>query len=202
MQIRHHFLLSDRKFTIFEKRKRNIMKMKILAIAILCYAANSFAQNSDAYIEIELDGKKAWMHKTSGYVKYEHQAKTSTLKTQKNDAIKVNTTTSIYKVTDGDTYYSISNKHNISIAELLLWNDLSENHALHIGRTLKVSPQSSVKKTPLQTLKHSNTNQHTVTKGETLYSISRRYGIPVQSLLSKNNLNNTNISIGQKLTVQ
>nr|WP_317168163.1 glucosaminidase domain-containing protein [Leptobacterium flavescens] len=43
---------------------------------------------------------------------------------------------------------------------------------------------------------------YTVVKGDTLYSISRRYGLSVERLMRLNKLNNTNISIGQKLIVK
>lgn len=46
------------------------------------------------------------------------------------------------------------------------------------------------------------TNYHTVSKGETLFSISRRYGVTVDQLKSWNNIGSQNIiSIGQKLVV-
>lgn len=43
---------------------------------------------------------------------------------------------------------------------------------------------------------------HTVAKGDTLYNISRRYGITVDELIRLNNLNDTNIKIGQVLQVK
>jgi len=43
---------------------------------------------------------------------------------------------------------------------------------------------------------------HTVKKGETLYSISRKYKITVQQLKKSNNLSGNTISIGQKLIIK
>jgi flagellum-specific peptidoglycan hydrolase FlgJ len=43
---------------------------------------------------------------------------------------------------------------------------------------------------------------HTVKKGETLYSISRKYNIVVQQLKKVNNLSSNTISIGQKLIIK
>lgn len=43
---------------------------------------------------------------------------------------------------------------------------------------------------------------HTVIKGDTLYSISRKYGLSVEELKSMNGINSTNISIGQSLLIQ
>jgi LysM repeat protein len=43
---------------------------------------------------------------------------------------------------------------------------------------------------------------HTVEKGDTLYNISRRYGLTVDALKQLNNLTDNNIQIGQKLRVK
>lgn len=45
------------------------------------------------------------------------------------------------------------------------------------------------------------TRTHKVAKGETLYAIARKYGVTVDQILKANNLKNTNLSIGQKLTI-
>lgn len=43
---------------------------------------------------------------------------------------------------------------------------------------------------------------HTVAKGDTLYSLSRKYGVPVNDLMRVNNIKNaTQIQIGRKLTI-
>ena len=44
-------------------------------------------------------------------------------------------------------------------------------------------------------------NQYIVKKGDTLYSISKKYKVPVDELIKKNNLKSNNISIGQKLKI-
>ncbi len=43
--------------------------------------------------------------------------------------------------------------------------------------------------------------QHVVAKGDTLYSISKKYSIPVEVLKSKNNLKDTALAIGQILRI-
>ncbi|MCC6725533.1 MAG: LysM peptidoglycan-binding domain-containing protein [Saprospiraceae bacterium] len=45
-------------------------------------------------------------------------------------------------------------------------------------------------------------NYHTVVKGDTLYNISRRYGLTVNQLMEINGLLDNNIKIGQKLKVK
>jgi Tfp pilus assembly protein FimV len=43
---------------------------------------------------------------------------------------------------------------------------------------------------------------HTVTKGDTLFAIAKRYGCTVEQLMTWNQLRNANISIGQNLRVR
>ena len=44
--------------------------------------------------------------------------------------------------------------------------------------------------------------QHVVAKGETLYSISRKYGVTVNELCSKNNISQSQVlKVGQKLVI-
>lgn len=47
----------------------------------------------------------------------------------------------------------------------------------------------------------SNGTTHIVTKGETLYSISKKYNISVENIKSWNELGNTGLSIGQELII-
>lgn len=48
----------------------------------------------------------------------------------------------------------------------------------------------------------SNADQHQVTKGDTLYSISKRYNISIEDLKRKNNISDNAISIGQTLQIK
>ncbi len=57
-------------------------------------------------------------------------------------------------------------------------------------------------KEDIPVISSSSKKTHTVIKGDTLYSISRRYGLTVEKLMSINNLDTINISIGQKLVIK
>lgn len=48
----------------------------------------------------------------------------------------------------------------------------------------------------------SNDDLHQVVKGDTLYSISKRYRISIEDIKKKNNISDSGISIGQKLIVK
>ncbi|WP_304199476.1 glucosaminidase domain-containing protein [Flavobacterium alvei] len=56
-------------------------------------------------------------------------------------------------------------------------------------------PQSKV-------VSNTNSNQYIVAKGDTLYSISKKFNIAIEELKRQNNLNDNAISIGQSILIQ
>jgi len=96
--------------------------------------------------------------------------------------------TVIYQVQKGDTLYSIANKYGISLNELKAINNLT-NDNLAIGQLLNVpSGLSSV-------------NTYIVSKGDTLYSIAKKFDTTVDKIKGVNNLTNNMLSIGQKIII-
>jgi len=51
-------------------------------------------------------------------------------------------------------------------------------------------------------VRQNSSNNYIVQKGDTLYSIAKRFNITVEILKENNNLNSTNIAVGQELNVQ
>ena len=92
-----------------------------------------------------------------------------------------------YIVQMGDTLYGISKQFGVTVEEIKLENDLS-NNTISIGQTLKIPT--------LET-----TALYVVKRGDTLYSIASRYGVSVLELQRINNLNSTSLSIGQQLRI-
>ena len=96
-----------------------------------------------------------------------------------------------YIVKSGDSLWSISKKYGLTVDELKELNDLSNNN-LSIGQKLLIKDTSSSDELGVY---------YTVKSGDTLYGISKEYGLSVDELKSINNLNNNNLSVGQKLLV-
>ncbi len=98
-------------------------------------------------------------------------------------APKSNTDKSFIKthiVTPKETLYSIAKKYELTIDELKDANVEVLSNGLTIGNVLEI-PR---KETQISVVR--NTQQHKVIQGETLYAISRKYGISVPELLSVN----------------
>ena len=103
-----------------------------------------------------------------------------------------------YTVKKGDTLYGIANKYGLNVSTVVQDNGL-KNYNLSLGQILKIRQNNVVIE---ECFGNNNSSiKYTVVKGDTLYSIAKKYNISVNDLISKNNLNNTNLSVGQVLII-
>lgn len=102
---------------------------------------------------------------------------------------------STYIVKKGDSLYSIANKYNTTVDELKRINNLTSN-ILRIGQVLKL-PSDKVSDVE----KEENTISYTVQKGDSLYSIARKYSTTIDKIKDLNNLTTNLLSIGQVLLI-
>lgn len=109
---------------------------------------------------------------------------------------------STYTVVKGDTLYGISKKFGTTVDELKSLNGLMSNN-LNIGQVLRVRGQSTGTYTPPATpAPQSSAAAYTVAAGDTLYGISKKFGMTVDELKSLNGLVSNNLNIGQVLRVR
>ncbi|QKZ14368.1 LysM peptidoglycan-binding domain-containing protein [Spirosoma sp. KUDC1026] len=117
-----------------------------------------------------------------------------------------------HKVEPGQTYYSISKQYGITVDELRAMNNLGSSDVLVVGKelTVKGSPTTSApaskpaaaapakeKETPAT----GETTYHTVAKGETMFRISKNYGVTIEQIQTWNNLTTTEVKVGQKIKI-
>lgn len=102
----------------------------------------------------------------------------------------------IYIVQKGDSLYSIGLKYGLTVDELKKANNLSNNN-LSIGQELYIPGlEIEEEKEPV-----SNEITYVVQKGDSLWSIAKKYNISVNELKEYNNLTNNSLSINQKLLI-
>ncbi len=113
-----------------------------------------------------------------------------------------------YVVQSGDTLYSIARRSGMSLNSLLTLNSLSQSSIIYPGQSLTVSQSEGNFSTPVSTKTNSassvvsTSGTYTVKAGDTLYSIARRSGVSLNSLLSLNGLSQSSvIRPGQTLNV-
>lgn len=109
----------------------------------------------------------------------------------------------IHTVEPGQTYYSISRLYSLSVDELLALNSLTASDVLEVGQKLTVKPTAGV---PAGRAAEAGAVggkpvYHTVEKGDTMFSISKRYDVSISQIQEWNNLTTTSVQLGQRLKI-
>ncbi len=113
-----------------------------------------------------------------------------------------------HTVATGETLYQITKKYAISLEDLLRWNNMNTS-SIKIGQQLRVAApegdSSSAAKPDETTATRSNSsqgNQHIVQAGESMYQISRKYGITIKDIMEWNNKSDFSVAAGEKLVIK
>ncbi|MDJ0610494.1 MAG: LysM peptidoglycan-binding domain-containing M23 family metallopeptidase [Kiloniellales bacterium] len=100
---------------------------------------------------------------------------------------------SVHVVSAGDTVYAISRKFGVPPKKIIAHNDLAAPYTLSIGQEIKIPGRAQ----PGQ-----SQGRHVVAKGDTVYGIARRHGVPLRALIDANRLPPPyTLVIGQALVV-
>lgn len=104
-----------------------------------------------------------------------------------------------HKVKYQETFFAVSKEYGVEIDEILEWNNLQLSQGLQIGQelNLRVSRSRFVEAGPEQEV-----ITHEVQKGETMWAISKKYGVEVEELKSWNNKTDNSLSLGEKLIIR
>lgn len=104
-----------------------------------------------------------------------------------------------YTVKPGDSLNKIAAKYGIKTSKLKSNNKLKTD-TIRVGQVLSLSNTSGTNKS---TSAKSNTisKSYIVANGDSLWSISKKYGVSINSLKSLNKLKGTSLKIGQRLTI-
>jgi lipoprotein-anchoring transpeptidase ErfK/SrfK len=105
----------------------------------------------------------------------------------------------VYVVRWGDTLYSIALRYGTTMWALARANNLLNHNAIYAGQRLTIPATAA---TTTSTTSSTSSGVHVVQRGETLFSLARRYGTTVQALTQANSLRNGNvIYVGQRLVL-
>lgn len=113
-----------------------------------------------------------------------------------------------YTVVKNDTLWDLSKKYGVSVSDLKKANGVS-GHLIYVGQKLQIPAKSTkavkaakaTKTTSASTVDTTSTT-HTVVKGDTLWSLAKKYGVSVSALMKANNLSSSTILIGQSLNLR
>lgn len=108
-----------------------------------------------------------------------------------------------YTVQKGDTLTKIAQNHQVSIGDIMKWNNLSKD-TIYVAQKLEIQKQSTnegVKPSTPSTSVKPTTSSHTVAKGDTLSKIAKQYNVTIKDIMDWNKLEKDTIFIGQVLKV-
>ncbi len=130
-----------------------------------------------------------------------------------------------YTVRKGDTLTKLARDYKVSVAQVVAWNGLdSEKVAAGqrlvfsapaesedtseaaprkqpVGRATRTAAVSAKRQVPALAKALESPKVHLVQRGDTLFNISRRFGVSVKILREANNLISDEVKLGQKLLV-
>ncbi len=96
----------------------------------------------------------------------------------------------IYTIKKGDNLYSIAKNYNITLDELINFNQQGST-LLHIGEQLLIPINNQT----------NNNIQYIIKPGDTLYNIAKRYNTNVDEIKRINNLNTNMLKIGETILI-
>ncbi|MDE0472456.1 MAG: LysM peptidoglycan-binding domain-containing protein, partial [Ekhidna sp.] len=145
-------------------------------------------------------GEPAFYHKAEGIkeTKYEpvkELEKIKPIEVSYEDNSPERRKVKIHTVAKGESLWSISQLYEVNVDDIIRWNELPNPDAINIGQNIQV-------KAPIEEVSaEKNIVRHTVKSGETMYAISRKYGMTVDEVMELNGMKNFNLDAGQQLKV-
>jgi len=127
--------------------------------------------------------------------KYTISKKSKKSKKAKNKKIKE------YTVVSGDTIFSIARKYKVSIGDIYKINKLKPGTVIYPGDKLKI-PLTGYAQSAKEAVKKNKKTVYKIKKGDTLYSIARKFNMKLDDLLKLNKITKkTTLKPGKELTV-
>jgi membrane-bound lytic murein transglycosylase D len=129
-----------------------------------------------------------------------------------DNTLKTSANVNYYKIKSGETITAIAERYKVPASSIRKWNNLKGNKII-AGTNLKIysdagvndvsdnnSTNSTNKKSVKKTVKKSE-NYYSVKRGDSLFSIAKKYGLTVEDLRSMNKIQGNKLNKGQKLKI-
>jgi len=115
--------------------------------------------------------------------------------------------TSTYVVARGDTLSQIASRFDLSVAEIMAMNRITNKDVIRVGQRLTLPGKIDVAAAPAprkDTVRRATTTDgnYVVQKGDCLSVIAARFGTSVAAIKKANDLTSDRIVVGQKLSVK
>ncbi|SHI62627.1 membrane-bound lytic murein transglycosylase D [Hymenobacter daecheongensis DSM 21074] len=123
----------------------------------------------------------------------------------------------IHIVQKSESLYAIARRYGLRPADVILWNSLPANPSLRLGQSLRVVPPTATGTTPAASAQPVPSDapetapaaaaalapvRHKVAVGESMYGISRKYGVTIKQIMEWNNKADFNVKPGEVLLIK
>ncbi|MBI2485392.1 MAG: LysM peptidoglycan-binding domain-containing protein [Deltaproteobacteria bacterium] len=141
----------------------------------------------------------------SNYIKAEAKKETNTSAQEKKPVETKSNPSSVstkYTVRKGDTLGGIANKYGVSVRKLKGANGLKSD-SLKIGKVLIIpgSVSKEVARGEISPEPVLNDKKYVVKKGDSLYDVSKKFGVSIDSIKKANGLSNNGLKVGDTLLI-
>lgn len=166
----------------------------------------TFVNPNDKKKPVKFDDYVAQSNKKAKAITTSNSVSSSTSTSISDSSSNSSSLATIHTVKEGETLLKIAIRYGASLTELKRANNM-ETTLVRKGQKLRVShfdavgTQSQVVSQQTYEANVSGAEVHIVEKGQTLYSLARRYGLTVSELKQYNGLNSNLIKVGQKLSL-
>jgi spore germination protein len=132
-------------------------------------------------------------------IKYENDLASNIIYIGQRLVVSADAERNIYMVQSEDSLSKIATKFHIPVDELIRTNDLRST-TIYIGQPL-VIPENSVNQRVGTPEAAERQTEYVVKSGDNLYQIARRYNTTAESIVVLNNLESTELTVGQRITI-
>lgn len=98
----------------------------------------------------------------------------------------------VHVIKEGETLSQLAKKYGTTVGDIMRLNKMTSDSKLSVNEEVKIPVGD-------QAVTTSVPSTHVVEKGETLYQLSRKFGLTVNQIRDWNNITGNNIQVGQTL---
>ena len=109
-------------------------------------------------------------------------------------------TSDFYVVQAGDNLNTIAKKHNVSVEQIKLWNNLSDAN-IQLESKLKIADLGKESQTTEPAKPMYKTEEYVAVKGDNLVKIAKKFSVTIEDLKTWNALSDGNVQLGSTLIV-
>ncbi|WP_298224194.1 LysM peptidoglycan-binding domain-containing protein [Flavobacterium sp.] len=163
---------------------------------------------------VSIDDLKKWNNLQDNNIQLESKLKIADIKINNDEVAETTPKTEIknveYTVQRGDNLGAIARKNNVAVSDLRVWNDLSDDN-IQLGDKLIVAKKLIVDNSQAlaeknnkkdKANKNNREDHYYVQKGDSLFSIAKKYpGVTVSDIKKWNGINGNSLKPGMKLKI-